>query len=50
MKTRYKYVIDYCELNVSFVHLEEEAPFVAYELKRQGLSDIVQLRQRMGYS
>lgn len=36
MKTRAKYVEDYCKRRITYDHLIEEAPFLAKELARQG--------------
>ena len=37
LKSRLRYVMAYCEQNISFDYLMEEAPFIASELERQGL-------------
>lgn len=37
MKTRSKYIEDYCKNRVNFEHLCQEAPFLAAELARQNL-------------
>ena len=37
MKSRAKYVEDYCKREISFQYLSQNAPFIALELKRLGL-------------
>lgn len=37
LEARLKWVMDYCEGKILFENLEEKAPFIAYELKRQDL-------------
>jgi hypothetical protein len=46
-KSRRRYVIRYCEGKFPFVHLEEEAPFIANELRRQDL--VERIREIMGF-
>ncbi|MCE5328133.1 MAG: hypothetical protein LLG01_17130 [Planctomycetaceae bacterium] len=41
MKSREKYIKDYCLGKVTFGHLEDEAPFIARELSRQGLTNTI---------
>lgn len=36
-EARQTWLTDYCSGNITFKHLEDRAPFIAYELKRQGL-------------
>jgi hypothetical protein len=47
IKARGRYVKAYCQGQISFAHLKTEAPFIAYELTRQGLVDAI--KQIMGY-
>jgi len=35
LKSRTNYVDLYCNRDINFAHLEREAPFIAYELRRQ---------------
>lgn len=37
LKSRERYVLDYCTGQFPFSHLQREAPFIAAELQRQGL-------------
>jgi hypothetical protein len=37
LQSRFHYVDQYCNGQVNFSHLDEEAPFIAYELRRQKL-------------
>ncbi len=46
---RWRYVSLYCEYQISFQALVEEAPFLALELSRQELEDIIKLRDIMTY-
>lgn len=48
MKTRSKYVEDYCRGRINFDHLRQEAPFLATELERQGL--VERIKEIMIYS
>jgi hypothetical protein len=41
MKSRMRYIEGYCKDKWPFSHLEEEAPFIAKELRRQGLVDAI---------
>jgi hypothetical protein len=41
MKSRAKYVEDYCKYKITFDHLACEAPFIAQELERQGLVETI---------
>lgn len=47
LKSRQKYIKDYCTGCVSFQHLRQDAPFIAFELERQGLVHTV--NDIMGY-
>jgi hypothetical protein len=47
-KNRRRYVLRYCQGKLPFEHLEDEAPFIAYELIRQNL--VVNIREIMGVS
>lgn len=48
MKSRAKYIEDYCKGDISFYYLSGEAPFIAKELERQNLVD--RIREIMIYS
>ena len=48
LKQRQRYVRDYCTGNVSFALLERDAPFLAMEIRRQGL--VESLYEIMGYA
>lgn len=37
VKARLRWVLDYCDGHISFPHLEDKAPFIASEIKRQDL-------------
>lgn len=37
VQSRLKWVLDFCHDGITFEHLESNAPFIAYELERQGL-------------
>jgi hypothetical protein len=37
MKSRSKYIENYCKGDISYQYLKQEAPFLAHELERQGL-------------
>jgi hypothetical protein len=41
MKNRARYIELYCKDKISFQHLVEDAPFIAMELRRQGLVDSI---------
>ena len=41
-------LIDYCKKQYSFDHLKEKYPFIAYELKRQGLVEVDKIAYIMG--
>ena len=47
IKARERYVKQYCQGLIDFAHVEREAPFIAYELTRQGLVDAI--KGIMGY-
>ena len=47
LKARLRYVKCYCTRQVNFDHIEEEAPFVAREIRRQGLENSI--ASIMGY-
>jgi hypothetical protein len=47
LKSREKYVKDYCKQKISFDFLREEAPFIAFELERQNL--VTTINKIMGY-
>lgn len=49
MKNRLRYVRDYCEYLINFQFMRRDAPFLARELHRQDLSELVVLRRVMGY-
>jgi hypothetical protein len=48
LKSRAKYIRDYCMGCVNMKHLQQDAPFIAYELKRQGLEHTI--NDIMGYT
>jgi len=48
MKTRSKYIEDYCKERVDYSHLQNEAPFLANELHRQSL--LQNIREIMIYN
>lgn len=48
LKTRAKYIESYCRGAIDFPYLQEEAPFIAMELERQGLEEGI--REIMIYS
>lgn len=41
MKSRSRYIEGYCRDKWPFSHLEDEAPFIAQELRRQGLVEAI---------
>jgi len=43
------YVMEYCNGGIAFCHLEKKAPFISFELKRQGLAERETLAQVMKY-
>jgi hypothetical protein len=47
LKARLRYVKNYCKQQISFLHLKNEAPFIAREIQRQGL--VQSLATMMGY-
>ncbi len=47
LKNRNEFVWCYCKRQITFAHLERQAPFLAKELVRQGLTDTIQ--EIMGY-
>jgi|ERR1051326_3212873 hypothetical protein len=47
LKSRQKYIKDYCKGCVNFQYLQQDAPFIAYELERQGL--VQTINDIMGY-
>ena len=47
LRARVWYVKDYCTGHITFQHLEENAPFIAREVQRQGL--VTTVRAIMGY-
>jgi hypothetical protein len=47
IKARERYVKQYCQGLIDFAHVAREAPFIAYELTRQGLEDAI--KGIMGY-
>jgi hypothetical protein len=49
LKSRQRYVIDYCNKDISFNHLTRDAPFIAQQLVCHRLEDVETLRQVMGY-
>ena len=46
---RFVYVKLYCDEQVLYSVLQDQAPFIASELSRQGLTDLVNLREIMSY-
>lgn len=47
LMTRQQYVMDYCRGEISFVHLEKRAPFLATEMKAQGFDQLSKIRKVM---
>jgi len=47
IKARERYVKQYCQELIDFAHVAREAPFIAYELTRQGL--VCAIKGIMGY-
>ncbi len=47
LAARLRFVKDYCEHRINFAYLEDDAPFIAREIRRQGLVD--SLPDLMGY-
>jgi hypothetical protein len=48
MMMRQQFVTDYCLGEITFAHLEKRAPFLALQMKQQGLDDLALIRQVMG--
>jgi len=46
LEARQIWVMDYCEEKILFEYLEEKAPFIAYELKRQDLIYLIKKMMR----
>lgn len=44
IEERLTYVRDYCHGEITFRHLQKHAPFIAYELQRQGLIDDISIQ------
>jgi hypothetical protein len=44
---RQQFVTDYCRGEISFTHLEKRAPFLAMEMKKQGLDKLAAIRKVM---
>ncbi len=47
MMMRQQFVTDYCMEEISFVHLEKRAPFLAFQMKEQGYDDVVEIQKVM---
>jgi len=45
---RLEWLKPYCEEEHTFQHLQKKAPFIAYELKRQGLVEVEKIAYIMG--
>lgn len=43
---RLAYVCEYCQEEISLTHMEKKAPFIAAELKRQGLVDEIRIMMK----
>jgi len=48
LKSRLKWLTDYCSDDITFNHLQNHAPFVAMELRRQNLVDAIKMMMRPG--
>lgn len=46
VSSRLRWILDYCDDHISYHHLQEKAPFIAYELRRQGLVETVRIMFR----
>lgn len=47
LKSREKYIRDYCQGKITFDHIQDEAPFIALELERQGF--VTSIKVMMDY-
>jgi hypothetical protein len=47
MMMRQQFVTDYCLGEITFSHLEKRAPFLALQMKQQGLDDLAEIRKVM---
>ncbi len=48
IESRGNWLMDYCSGEITFKHLEKKAPFIAYELKRQGIKE--KIRHQLKYA
>lgn len=48
LKSRIRWVLDFCNDDISFAHLKKNAPFIAYELERQNLCSTIKSIMKSG--
>ena len=50
LKSRVRFVTDYCSGRIDFEYLGRDAPFIAQQLQYSGLEDLQALRRVMSYA